>query len=171
MSSSTTPLSPQTSGPVGWIAARVADVGASTVSMIASVLGAILGWYIGYALWVGGLEYFFLNYVPGVDKDSIAMVQGLYAAYGFMIILVAAFTPIPYKLFTITAGMGGTISLPVLIVASIFGRSARFFAVATCIFFFGPTVKHYIDKYFDWAMIVFAVLLIGGFVLLKFVLH
>ena len=79
----------------------------ATVSAIASVLGAILGWYIGYALWAGGLEYFFLHYVPGVDKEGIGMVQDLYAAYGFMIILVAAFTPIPYKLFTITAGMGG----------------------------------------------------------------
>jgi len=141
------------------------------VSVIASVLGAILGWYIGYALWAGGLEHFFVNYVPGVTNESIAKVQELYAAYGFLIILVAAFTPIPYKLFTITAGMGSTISLPVLIVASIFGRSARFFTVATCIYFFGPTVKHYIDKYFNWAMWVFAILLIGGFLLIEFVLH
>jgi membrane protein YqaA with SNARE-associated domain len=143
----------------------------ATVSMIASVLGAILGWYIGYALWVGGLEYFFLNYVPGVDEEIIAKVQGLYAAYGFMIIAVAAFTPIPYKVFTITAGMGGTISLPVLLVASVIGRSARFYLVATCIFFFGPTVKRYIDEYFELATIVFTILLIGGFVLIKFVLH
>ena len=78
----------------------------ATVSMIASVLGAILGWYIGYALWAGGLEYFFLHYVPGVDEESIAKVQGYYAEYGFMFIAVAAFTPIPYKVFTITAGMG-----------------------------------------------------------------
>ena len=141
------------------------------VSAIASVLGAILGWYIGFALWAGGLEYFFLNYVPGVNEESIAKVQGLYAAYGFMIIAIAAFTPIPYKVFTITAGMGSTISLPVLIVASIFGRSARFFLVATCIFFFGPTVKHYIDKYFEWVTIVFTILLIGGFLLIKFALH
>jgi membrane protein YqaA with SNARE-associated domain len=142
----------------------------AAVSMVASVLGAILGWYIGHALWVGGLEYFFVNYVPGVTEESIAKVQEMYAAYGFMAITVAAFTPIPYKVFTITAGMV-PISLPVLIAASVLGRSARFFAVATCIFFFGPTVKHYIDNYFELATIVFTILLIGGFLLIKFVLH
>ncbi len=143
----------------------------AAVSAVASVLGAILGWYIGYALWAGFLESFFLNYVPGVTDKSIAKVQGLYAAYGFAVIAIAAFTPIPYKVFTITAGMGSTISLPVLIAASIFGRSARFFLVATCIYFFGPTVKHYIDKYFELITIVFTILLIGGFLLIKLVLH
>jgi membrane protein YqaA with SNARE-associated domain len=141
----------------------------ATVSMIASVLGAILGWYIGYGLWAG-LGPFFMEYVPGVNQKNFDSVEGLYNAYGFMAITVAAFTPLPYKVFTIAAGVFH-VSLPVLIVASIFGRSARFFTVATCIFFFGPTVKYYIDKYFDWAMIVFAVLLIGGFLLIEFVLH
>ena len=142
----------------------------AAVSVIASVLGAILGWYIGYALWAGGLESFFVKYVPGVTEESIAKVQGLYAAWGFMAITVAAFTPIPYKVFTITAGMV-PFSLPVLIGASVLGRSARFFTVATCIFFFGPAVKHYIDKYFELATIVFTILLVGGFLLIKLVLH
>ena len=141
----------------------------ATVSMIASVLGAILGWYIGYGLWAA-LGPFFMNYVPGVTQDNFDAVERLYNAYGFMAITVAAFTPLPYKVFTIAAGIFH-VSLPVLIVASILGRSARFFTVATCIFFFGPTVKHYIDKYFEWATILFTVLLIGGFLLIKFVVH
>lgn len=141
----------------------------ATVSMIASVLGAILGWYIGYGLW-SALGPFFMDYVPGVNQKNFDAVEGLYNAYGFMAITVAAFTPLPYKVFTIAAGIFH-VSLPVLIVASILGRSARFFTVATCIFFFGPTVKHYIDKYFEWATILFTVLLIGGFLLIKFVLH
>ncbi len=139
------------------------------VSVIASVLGAILGWYIGYALWAG-LGPFFMDYVPGVNQANFDKVEKLYVAYGFLAILVAAFTPLPYKVFTITAGIFG-VSLPVLILASILGRSARFFTVATCIFWFGPTVNRYIDKYFNWAMILFAVLLIGGFLLIEFVLH
>lgn len=141
----------------------------ATVSMIASVLGAILGWYIGYGLWAA-LGPFFMDYVPGVNQKNFEVVEGLYNAYGFMAITVAAFTPLPYKVFTIAAGIFH-VSLPVLIVASILGRSARFFTVATCIFFFGPTVKHYIDKYFELATIVFTILLIGGFLLIKFVLH
>jgi membrane protein YqaA with SNARE-associated domain len=141
----------------------------ATVSMVASVLGAILGWYIGYGLWAA-VGPFFMEYVPGVNEENFAKVQSLYTGYGFMAITVAAFTPLPYKVFTIAAGVFD-VSLGVLIVASIFGRSARFFAVATCIYFFGPTVKHYIDKYFDWAMILFAILLIGGFLLIEFVVH
>ena len=141
----------------------------ATVSMIASVLGAILGWYIGYGLWAA-LGPFFMAYVPGVTQDNFDAVEGLYNAYGFMAITVAAFTPLPYKVFTIAAGIFH-VSLPVLILASILGRSARFFTVATCIFFFGPTVKHYIDEYFELATILFTILLIGGFLLIKFVLH
>lgn len=141
----------------------------ATVSMIASVLGAILGWYIGHGLWAA-LGPFFMDYVPGVNQKNFDAVEGLYNAYGFMAITVAAFTPLPYKVFTIAAGIFH-VSLPVLIVASILGRSARFFTVATCIFFFGPTVKHYIDKYFELATILFTVLLLGGFLLIKFVLH
>lgn len=141
----------------------------ATVSMIASVLGAILGWYIGYALWTA-LGPFFMNHVWGVTPENFAAVERLYTAYGFMAITVAAFTPLPYKVFTIAAGVFH-LSLPVLIVASIIGRSARFFSVATCIYFFGPTVKYFIDRYFELATIVFTVLLIGGFLLIKFVLH
>lgn len=141
----------------------------AAVNVVASVLGAIVGWYIGYALWAA-LGDFFTTYVPGVNERSIADVKELYTNYGFLAITIAAFTPLPYKVFTITAGMV-PISLPVLIGASILGRSSRFFAVAICIFFFGPRVKSLIEGYFELATIVFAVLLIGGFVLVKFVLH
>ena len=141
----------------------------ATVSMVASVLGAIVGWYIGYALWAG-LGQFFMDYVPGVNQENFDAVEGLYTAYGFLAITMAAFTPLPYKVFTIAAGIFG-VSLPVLIVASILGRSARFFSVATCIFFFGPSVKEFIDKYFELATILFTILLIGGFLLIKVVLH
>ena len=141
----------------------------AAVSVVASVLGAILGWYIGYALWetLGG---FFTAHIPGVNQENIDHVRGLYTQWGFMAIAVAAFTPIPYKVFTISAGIV-PIELPVLILASILGRSARFFAVAVCIYFFGPRVKDLIEKYFGMFTVVFAVLLIGGFVLIKYLLH
>ncbi len=141
----------------------------AAVSVVASVLGAIVGWYIGYALWAT-LGDFFMAYIPGINQEKIDQVKGLYTEWGFMAIAVAAFTPIPYKVFTISAGMV-PIGLPVLVLASILGRSARFFAVATCLFFFGPSVKVLIEKYFGWVTIVFVVLLIGGFVLIKYLLH
>lgn len=138
------------------------------VSVIASVLGAIVGWFIGYALWAAVGDFFFA-YVPGVDAHSFARVQGLYQQYGFLAILVAAFTPIPYKVFTIAAGVF-EIALPVLLLASVLGRSARFFAVAAFLYVFGPGVKNLIERYFDVAALAFTALLIAGFVVIKYVL-
>jgi membrane protein YqaA with SNARE-associated domain len=133
----------------------------AAVSVVASVLGAVLGWYIGHALWdtVGD---FFITYMPGVSQESFDFVQKKYEEYDVLAITVAAFTPIPYKVFTIAAGVF-EIQLWKLLLASVLGRSARFFTVAACIYFFGPSVKELIDKYFGIATIVFAVLLIAGF--------
>ncbi len=141
----------------------------AAVSVVASVLGAVLGWFIGFALWttIGGFVMAHFGWL-GFTQENFDTVADLYRQYGFMAILVAAFTPLPFKVFTITAGIFN-IGLPVLLIASVLGRSARFFAVAACMYIFGPPVKELIDKYFELAMIVFAVLLIGGFVLITWV--
>jgi membrane protein YqaA with SNARE-associated domain len=142
----------------------------AAVSVIASVLGAVLGWFIGCALWttIGGFVMAHFGWL-GFTQENFDKVADLYHQYGFMAITVAAFTPLPFKVFTITAGMFN-IGLPVLLIASVLGRSARFFTVAAGIYVFGPPVKELIDKYFELAMIVFAVLLVGGFVLITWVL-
>ena len=105
----------------------------AAVSVLASVLGAVFGWYIGYALWnaIGDFVMAHFGWV-GFTEENFDKVADLYNQYGFMAITVAAFTPLPYKIFTIAAGVF-KIGLPVLLVASVLGRSARFFAVATCI--------------------------------------
>ena len=138
----------------------------AAVSLVASVLGAILGWYLGYALGPPCRDFLEAHCRwLGFTEKNFDTVEGLYQQYGFLAILVAAFTPLPYKVFTITAGVFG-IYLHVLLFASILGRSARFFAVATCIYAFGPAVKDLIEKYFELALVVFAVLLVGGFALI-----
>ncbi len=76
----------------------------------------------------------------------------------------ADYTPLPYKLFTITGGLFG-INLPMFVVASIVSRGLRFFLVAGLIWKFGAPIKTFIDKYFNWLAIAFTVLLIGAFVL------
>jgi membrane protein YqaA with SNARE-associated domain len=138
----------------------------AAVSTVASVLGGILGWFIGFALWEFTREFFF-TYVPGVTLENFDLVREKYDQYGFLAILIAAFTPIPYKVFTIAAGVFH-LGLPVLIAASVLGRSARFFTVATCIYVFGPAMKNLLDKYFELATIAFAVLLIGGFLAIRY---
>lgn len=140
------------------------------VSAVASVLGAVVGWFVGYALW-STMGELFMTYIPGLTQERIDYVGHLYGANAFVTILCAAFTPIPYKVFTISAGIFSQhVSLAVLIVASLLGRSARFFAVAACIYMFGPSVKGLLDKYFELATLVFAALLVAGFVVIKYLL-
>jgi membrane protein YqaA with SNARE-associated domain len=93
-------------------------------------------------------------------------VMGLYHEHGFMAIFISAPTPIPYKLFTIAAGVC-EISLWTLFIASVLGRGARFYAVAAIMYYFGPTVKIWIDKYFNLLMIVFTILVIAGIAAIK----
>jgi membrane protein YqaA with SNARE-associated domain len=139
----------------------------ATVSLVGSVLGALLGFLIGYVFWAATRDFFF-NYVPGFSPKLFETVSGYYADNAFLAIFTAAFTPIPYKIFTIAAGVC-QISLLTLIVASIIGRGGRFYLVAAIMYFFGPMVKLWIEKYFDILSFVFTVLLIGGFVFIKFV--
>ncbi|MDM7923982.1 MAG: hypothetical protein QUS14_16945, partial [Pyrinomonadaceae bacterium] len=86
--------------------------------------------------------------------------------HAFVAILSAAFTPIPYKVFTIAAG---TFEIPLLtlVTASIIGRAGRFFLVASLFYFFGASIKKFIDKYFEILTVVFLVLLVGGFVVIR----
>ena len=141
----------------------------ATVSAAASVLGGILGWVIGFALWAA-VQNFFFDHVPGFSRETFELVSTKYHDNAFLAIFTAAFTPIPYKVFTIAAGVFH-VSLGVLVVASLLGRSGRFFSVATCIYFFGPSVKTLIDKYFELATIILLALGVGGFLAIKLLMH
>ena len=139
------------------------------ISGLGSVAGGVLGWVIGYGLWAA-VGSFFTTYVPGCSQENIDFVGRAYHDNAFLAIIGAAFTPIPFKVFTIAAGIFN-VSLWVLIGASALGRFARFFAVGTCIYFFGPSVKMLLDKYFGIVTFVLFVLLVGGFVAIKYLVH
>ena len=136
---------------------------------VASVLGGILGYWIGAVLWHLVRDIFFA-YVPGFDQVVFDRVQQLYRENDFWVVFAAGFTPIPYKVITIGAGVFG-VNLPVFILASAVSRSARFFLVAGLIRLFGPPIKAFIDRYFNLLTILFMILLIGGFLVFKYVLH
>ncbi len=134
------------------------------VSSIASVCGAALGWYIGFALWeqLGGF------FVPNIiSTENMSKVSAFFDRYGFMALFAAAFTPIPFKAFTISAGIA-QMSLPILLLASLVGRSLRFFTMGMLIFICGPNIKKWIDRYFGWLTLAFFILLVGGFYCLKY---
>ena len=80
---------------------------------------------------------------------------------------MAAFTPIPYKVFTIAAGVF-KVNFWTLVIASLIGRSARFFMVAGVIYFFGARVKLLIEKYFDWFAWALLALGVAGFAAVKY---
>lgn len=132
----------------------------AAICTVASVCGAALGYLIGNR---GGR--------PIVDRlfkpDKIQAAESLYNRYDVWAIGAAAFTPIPYKVFTITAGVVG-LNFPRFMIASTIGRGARFFLVGTLIFFFGPTIQGWIDHYFEYITVGFLVLLVGGFIAAKY---
>lgn len=134
---------------------------------VASVLGGILGWYIGWGLWetIGQPIVAFYHGEEVMDK-----VRGLYDTYGFWGILIAAITPIPYKVFTIASGVF-QFDLLQLILASVIGRGFRFFVVAGLIRAFGPKVKPFLEKNFELAMILMVVLGVLGVVAIKLIPH
>ncbi len=138
----------------------------AAVATVGSVLGGLAGWYIGYALW-DSLGNFFFDHIPGFTRELFDKVGTKYEDNAFLAIFGAAFTPIPYKVFTIAGGVF-KIAIPTLIFASVLGRGARFFLVAGTIFFFGPRVKVWLEKYFEIATLALLALGIAGFVAVKY---
>lgn len=140
---------------------------------VASVLGALLGYAIGHFLWwttsneFTSVAMFFFNNIPGFTEKLFFDVQRMYDKYDFWIVFTAGFTPIPYKVITISSG-AFNINLPMFVFASVISRGARFFLVAFLIWKFGPQIRDFIDKYFNWLAIAFTILLIGGFVVIKY---
>jgi len=140
---------------------------------IASVLGALFGYTIGHFLWwtpsneFTSIAMFFFNNIPGFTEKLFFDVQKMYDQYNFWIVFTAGFTPIPYKVITISAG-AFNIDIIMFVIASVISRGARFFIVAFLIWKFGPQIRNFIDKYFNWLAIAFTVLLIGGFVVIKY---
>ncbi len=147
----------------------------ATICTAGSILGALLGYVIGHFLWwtpsneFTSIAMFFFNNIPGFTETVFYNVQRMYEQYDFWIVFTAGFTPIPYKVITISSG-AFNINMIMFLVASIVSRAARFFLVSFLIWKYGPHIKTFIDKYFNWLAIAFTVLLIGGFVAIKYAL-
>ena len=136
---------------------------------VASVAGGIAGWFLGWGFWEITKDFFY-SVVPGFTPEVFGKVQHLYADNAFLAILAAAFTPIPYKVFTVAAGVFA-ISIPTLIIASIIGRGARFFLVGGVIRFFGPKAKPFLERNFEVATLLLLGLFIAGFGAMNYLKH
>ncbi len=131
-------------------------------------MGGIIGYGIGAGAW-SILSGWFYTYVPGVTPEAFAHVQALYDRWDFWAVFLAGLTPIPYKVFTISAGVF-SISFPVFVLASLLSRGLRFFALAGLIYVYGAPITRFIDRYFNRLAWAFGVLLVGGFLVLRLVL-
>lgn len=142
---------------------------------IASLLGAVIGYFIGYLLWwsspgeASSIANFFYDVIPGFTPSSFESVQDSFDKYNFWVVFTAGFTPIPFKLITISAG-ACQINFTMFVLGAAISRAARFFLVAWLIWKYGAQIKGFIDKYFNLLSIAFVVLLIGGFFVIKYVL-
>jgi membrane protein YqaA with SNARE-associated domain len=124
----------------------------ATVSTLASVLGGVGGWLLGVLAW-NALSGSLLASLPGLGAESFEQVRSLYLDNAFLAILGAAFTPIPYKVFTIASGSFG-VPLPTLVIASLIGRGARFFAVAACLRVLGAPAVAILDRHLELATLL-----------------
>lgn len=127
-----------------------------------SVIGAAFGYFIGWGLWKS-VDSFFFNYI--LSKELFDYVKLQYEHNEFITVLGAAFTPIPFKVFTLSAGVFN-VNFIVLMVASAIGRSTRFFLEAILILFYGPRIKDFIDKYFNLLTILIFIIIVIIFLII-----
>jgi membrane protein YqaA with SNARE-associated domain len=132
------------------------------VCTVASVLGGFFGYAIGYFLFetVGQA---IVNFY-GLQAEFVQF-EKMFEDYGMWVVAVAGFTPFPYKIATIASGVAH-FDLLVFGLTSFLTRGGRFFLVAGLLKVFGPSIRHFIDRYLPWVATAFMVLLIGGFYVL-----
>lgn len=137
----------------------------ATVATIASVLGGLAGYAIGY-LFFDTLGQPILDLYGYAEK--FATFSTSYNEWGAWIVFGAGLTPFPYKVITIASGVT-QLDLLVFTIASVIARGMRFFAVAGLLWWFGPPIRRFIEKYLGLLTFAFFALLIGGFVALRYV--
>ena len=127
----------------------------AAVVTITSVLGAVVGHWLGGKYGRPLLNRF-------VKKEKVDRVERMFKTYGAWAVLLAAFTPLPFKIFTITAGMLG-LNRRSFVIAAIVGRGARFFLIGGLIFFYGESFQGFFAEYFDKIMIGSGAVLLVAF--------
>jgi membrane protein YqaA with SNARE-associated domain len=136
------------------------------VATVASVLGGMLGYAIGYFVYETLGQWVISLYGLATQFDAY---RAAYNEWGLWIILVKGLTPIPYKLVTIASG-AAAFNFWVFIAASIVTRGARFFMVAALLYWFGESIREFIERRLTLLTTAFLVLLVGGFVVVRYLI-
>lgn len=129
------------------------------LATVFSVIGGIVGYYLGYALY----DSFVQPIIESVGyQDKLKIAESWFSDYGIWVIFVASFTPVPYKVFTITAGVMAMSFWPFILV-SLIGRGLRFFLVAGLMKWGGKSMEDKLKIYIDrigWAVVAIIVIVL-----------
>jgi|ERR1711991_42355 len=133
------------------------------ICTLSSVIGGVAGYAIGFFLFnsIGILivEFYHLS-------NSFNTFENYYKEYGILIVLGAGFTPFPFKFITIASGVF-SLNIFLFILTAFVARGLRFYLLACLLFIFGEKIKILIDKYFNILAVLFFILLLGSFMLIK----
>jgi membrane protein YqaA with SNARE-associated domain len=141
----------------------------AAIATITSVLGGVVGYFIGVALGASVVEPFLIDWGFGAAYDKTKV---WFAAYGVLMVFIAGFAPIPYKVFTISAGalslspMGDLVPF---VIASFFGRAGRFYLVAYLLVLGGEKMEkklHQMIDYIGWGVVIVAIV---GYLMYKYI--
>jgi membrane protein YqaA with SNARE-associated domain len=138
----------------------------AAIATVASVLGGIVGYAIGYFVYETLGQW--LIHLYGL-ADQFEAYRAAYNEWGLWIILIKGLTPIPYKLVTIASG-AAAFDFSVFVAASIVTRGARFFLVAALLYWFGEPIREFIERRLTLLTTTFVVLLVGGIVVVRYLI-
>jgi membrane protein YqaA with SNARE-associated domain len=130
------------------------------LSTLGSTLGGMIGYAIGMLLYASVAEPLLKFY--GL-MGQFQHVQQLFATWGVTLVLIAGFSPIPFKVFTIASGTFG-LAFPGFVAATVVSRGARFFLEGALVRWGGMRLRAYVERHFEWMTVLVVLLVIGGFV-------
>lgn len=133
------------------------------VASVSSVVGGTIGYFLGLWFWDSTKEFFF-EFVFTIE--NFKEVTQLFTDNAFWAVFVAGFTPIPYKVFAIAAGVAN-INLGVFVVASLISRSLRFLLIGGLLYVWGPQIRVFIERYFEKLTIGFTLVLIVFYIIYR----
>jgi len=136
------------------------------VCTVASVLGGIGGYGIGYFLYESVGQPILDMYGKA---EKFHEFQGMYNEWGAWVVAMAGLTPFPFKVITIASGVT-KLDMPTFVIASLLSRGARFFLEAALLWYFGDPIREFVEKYLGWLVTAGFIVLVGGFVAVKYVL-
>ncbi len=138
----------------------------ATTCTISSVIGGLVGYCLGYGFYetIGHS----IVHAYGME-EQIAHLQTQFQQWGFWIVALKGLTPIPYKIVTITSGLA-QLDLTTFMLASLIARGLRFYLLAFLLWYWGPQIKEWIERYMTWILTIGLLALLSGFIIIKYTL-